>query len=82
MYKVVKFFTDLKDGNRPYKVGDIFPRAGLQVSEERLKELSSPNNLQKTPLIQKIEGPKKVEEPEKVEVEEKEIEKPVKKKKK
>ncbi len=82
MYKVIKFFTDLKDGNRPYKVGDIFPRAGLQVSEERLKELSSANNLQKTPLIQKIEGPKKIEEPEIVDEKVDEVvEKPKKKKK-
>lgn len=81
MYKVVKYFTDLKDGNHPYQVGDVFPRPGLEVSEERIKQLSSANNLQGAPLIQKIEGPKKVVEPKEPEVEEK-VEKPKKAKKK
>lgn len=51
MYKVIKFFTDLQDDNFAYKEGDIFPRAGKEVTQERLDELSSPNNLQNTPLI-------------------------------
>lgn len=51
MYKVIKFFTDLQDDNFAYEEGDIFPRAGKEVTQERLDELSSPNNRQNTPLI-------------------------------
>ena len=45
-YKVIHYFTDLQDFNHPYKVGDSFPRLGLKVSEDRLKELASKNNKQ------------------------------------
>ncbi len=54
MYEVIHFFTDLQDFSHPYNVGDIFPRNGLNVSEERLKELSGSNNKQHKPLIRKI----------------------------
>lgn len=54
-YKVIHYFTDLQDKGHPYNVGDIFPRAGLSVSEERLKELSGSNNRQKKPLIELVE---------------------------
>lgn len=57
-YKVIHFFTDLQDYNHPYNVGDIFPRNGLKVSEERLKELSSNKNKQNKPLIKLIEEKK------------------------
>lgn len=85
MYKVVRFFTDLQDENHPYNVGDSFPRDGLKVSEERLKELSSSNNLQNAPLIvkeevKKVEKPieeKPTEEPEEIK---EEVKKPKKKK--
>lgn len=53
-YKVIHYFTDLQDFNHPYKVGDTFPRLGLNVSEERLKELSSNKNKQGKPLIEKV----------------------------
>lgn len=56
MYKVIHFFTDLQDFNHPYNVGDIFPRNGMMVSKERLKELSGSDNKQHKPLIRKIEG--------------------------
>ena len=62
MYKVISFFEDLKDSNHPYNVGDVFPRVGLKVSEERLKELSTNANRRGIPLIEKAEEPK--EEPE------------------
>lgn len=55
MYKVICYFTDLQDGEYPYNVGDVFPRDGLTVSEERLKELSSSNNKQHKPLIKFVE---------------------------
>ena len=55
MYKVINYFTDLTDKNRPYNVGDTFPRDGLEVSEERLAELAGSNNKQGKPLIEKVE---------------------------
>lgn len=54
-YEVIHYFTDLQDFNHPYKVGDKFPRLGVNVTEDRLKELSSKNNKQGKPLIKKIE---------------------------
>lgn len=56
MYRVIKFFTDLKDDNHPYKVGDSYPREGLKVSKKRIKELSSSNNRQNVPLIEEVKG--------------------------
>ncbi len=54
MYEVIHYFTDLQDFNHPYNAGDIFPRNGLSVNEERLKELSGNSNKQHKPLIRKI----------------------------
>ena len=64
MYKVIRYFTDLQDSNRPYNVGDQFPHieCGYPVTEKRLAELASRNNMQKTPLIRYVEveeAPKK-----------------------
>ena len=39
MYKVIKHFIDLHDNDHSYNEGDIFPREGGDVSEERIKEL-------------------------------------------
>ena len=55
MYKVIKHFTDLKDDNHSYNVGDVFPRKGLEVTEDRLAELAGPNNKQGAPLIKLVE---------------------------
>lgn len=52
MYRVVKFFTDLQDGDHPYHVGEAFPRDGVEVTEERIKELSGQENRQGVPLIE------------------------------
>ena len=54
MYKVIKYFTDLQDKEHPYHPGDTFPRDGIQVSAERLKELSGKDNKQGTPLIEEV----------------------------
>lgn len=54
MYKVVKYFTDLQDNSRPYNVGDVYPRKGLTVSDERIAELASSSNKQNTPLIAEV----------------------------
>ena len=66
MYKVIKLFADLKDGNHVYKPGDIFPRNGVTVSDDRIAELAGSNNKQGTPLIKAEEAPAEV--PEVVEV--------------
>lgn len=58
MYKTIKYFQDLKDNNHPYNAGDVYPREGLEVSEERLAELASDKNLRKEPLIKKVEEKK------------------------
>ena len=54
-YKVINYFEDLQDFNHPYRVGDVFPRLGMKVSEARLKQLSTANNRQKKPLIELVE---------------------------
>ena len=56
-YKVIAFFTDLQDSNRPYSVGDTFPHAeaGYSVTESRLAELSGSENKRGMPLIQLVE---------------------------
>lgn len=54
MYKVIHFFTDLQDFDYPYDVGEIFPRLGKEVSEERLEELRTDKNRQKKPLIKEV----------------------------
>jgi len=54
MYKVIKYFTDLQDHDHPYNVGDEFPRRGMEVSAERLAELSGSDNRQHAPLIEKV----------------------------
>lgn len=59
MYRVVKFFTDLQDGGHPYHVGEAFPRDGVEVTEERIKELSGRENRQGVPLIENVEQPAK-----------------------
>lgn len=55
MYKVIKSFFDLSDGNREYHPGDDFPRNGLEVDEKRLGELASGNNRLGFPVIEKVE---------------------------
>lgn len=57
MYKVIKFFTDLQDNGYAYSVGDVFPREGVDVSFNRLEELSSDKNKRGIPLIEFIEEP-------------------------
>ena len=56
MYKVIHYFTDLQDFNHPYDVGDEFPRQGVSVTEERIKELSGSLNKQNKPLIKLVES--------------------------
>lgn len=64
MYRVIVKFLDLQD-NYTYNVGETYPRKGAKPSEDRIKTLSSSNNVLGKPIIVKIE--EKVEEPKKVE---------------
>ena len=58
-YRVIKFFTDLQDNNHAYNVGDIYPREGLNPSEDRIAELSGSNNKQGVPLIKEVKQQRK-----------------------
>ena len=55
MYRVIKFFRDLQDKNHVYHVGDIFPHDGMEVSNDRLAELSTEANRRHVPLIEYVE---------------------------
>lgn len=55
MYKVIKLFADLEDKNHVYYPGDEFPREGLKVTDERIKELSGSENKRGEPLIELVE---------------------------
>ena len=60
MYRVIKAFTDLKDNNHAYSVGDTFPHNGAEVDAERIAELTSDKNRLGVPLIEEIaEKPKR-----------------------
>lgn len=61
MYKVIRYFEDIQDEMHPYNIGDIFPRDGMSVSADRLDELSTERNLQKTPLIEFVSMDEKPE---------------------
>lgn len=55
MYRVIAHFCDLQDANHAYQKGDTFPREGIEVTEERLKELETEKNKQGRPLIEYVE---------------------------
>lgn len=58
-YKVLRFFNDLQDDNYYYETGSVYPRDGLNPSQERIDELEGANNKQGIPLIEPIvEQPK------------------------
>ena len=64
MYKTLVYFEDLTDKSRPYNAGDTFPREGVQVTEERYKELSTAANRRGIPLIELVPDEKpETEEP-------------------
>lgn len=64
MYRVIRYFEDLQDGNRAYKVGDTYPREGLSPTDERIAELSGSRNRQGKPLIEAIPEEPAVDFPE------------------
>lgn len=65
MYKVIKSFYDLKDNNHSYSVGDTYPRKGVKVTDGRIAELAGKFNLQRVPLIEKVEDIAVEEKPKK-----------------
>lgn len=50
-YRAIRRFRDITNG-LIYEVGDTFPHFGLKVTEKRIEELSSRNNMSRTPLIE------------------------------
>lgn len=63
MYRVIAYFTDIQDGGHAYNVGDIFPREGVTVSDQRLKELSGAENKRGKALIEAVKSKKAEAEP-------------------
>ena len=59
-YKVIYPFADLHDKKYKYSAGDTFPREGLEVSEDRIKELMGSENKIRKPLIEEI--PEEIED--------------------
>lgn len=53
MYKVIKAFTDLQDGNHIYFHGEPYPRKGYTPTEDRVAELAGKNNKLGCPVIVK-----------------------------
>lgn len=53
-YRAIRYFTDTKDNNYPYSVGDIYPRVGYEVSNQRLNELLGFGNKQHRPVIEVV----------------------------
>ena len=53
-YRVLTYFTDLQDDDHPYHAGDEFPRAGLSVDANRIKELSGTQNKRGIALIEEV----------------------------
>lgn len=54
-YIVLKDFADLQDNKHLYRAGDSFPRAGVDVGEERVAELASKRNKCGEALIARVE---------------------------
>lgn len=54
MHVVKVFFTDLQDNNYAYNVGDTFPRDGMSVTPDRIKELSGTQNKRGIALIEEV----------------------------
>lgn len=64
MYVVKVFFTDLHDNNHAYNVGDTFPRDGMAVTPDRIKELSGTQNKRGIALIEEVRGAEETAQPE------------------
>lgn len=58
MFKVIKSFADAQDNGHIYNVGDVFPRPGMKVDDDRIKWLLSVNEEHTTAYIAE-EAPKR-----------------------
>ena len=56
-YVVVTDFTD-KNDKHIYRAGDEFPRSGVEVSAERVAELTSKDNMRGVVLIKAVQSGK------------------------
>ena len=54
-YKVIEDWKDFEDNDYIYYKGDPYPREGLEVSEERIQELSTKDNKRNQVLIAAVE---------------------------
>ncbi|WP_147536094.1 hypothetical protein [Bacillus marasmi] len=54
-YKVITNFFDIEDNKRLYEVGQTYPRAGFEVSQERIEYLLNKQNQFKGPFIKQVE---------------------------
>lgn len=55
LYKVEVQFLDGQDDNHLYKVGDIYPRVGINPTQKRIEELSTDNNRRNVVAISKLD---------------------------
>lgn len=55
LYKVEVQFLDGQDDNHLYKIGDIYPRVGINPTNERIEELSTDNNRRNVVAISKLD---------------------------
>lgn len=53
-YVALVYFEDNQDDKTAYEVGTLFPREGVEVSDERLEKLSTSNNAQGRPVIAEL----------------------------
>ena len=56
MYRVIEYFTDMQDNDYAYHAGDTFPRDGMAVTADRIKELSGTQNKRGIALIEEVRG--------------------------
>lgn len=55
-YRAKVYFTDAQDNDYVYNVGDKYPREGRTVSEERIRELSTPFNSRGIEIIEEVKS--------------------------
>ena len=56
-FQVIAPFVDLEDGHHMYRKGDIYPREGLNVSEERIMQLLSTQNKAHKSFLERVAEP-------------------------
>ena len=64
MYRAVEQFADLQDDKYIYEIGMIYPRKGLNPSDERIKELAGSENKVGKPGIEFFADPAPVKQEE------------------